>query len=118
MANGDPRPGTESIPWRDPYGWHAQRDEVMRVDINDYSRNYKVSTVVVDGSLTYPAITYNVTTVRIGAGQHVAFIEWIDEMGKPNRVRMPAEVVDRILSHRTALNKENRSRKGREAYRG
>ena len=111
----EPRPGTESVPWRDPYGWHEQRNSVMRTDPNDGSKNFKMSTVIAAGDLTWSDITYHVTTVR-HEGEHVVFVEWIDEMGKPQRIRLPAAVMDRFISHRQSLIKENRSRRSKESW--
>lgn len=118
MTN-EARPGQERAPWRDPYGWHAQREALMYADPNDGHTNFKRSSITVPGDLGFPDLTYSLTTIRMqgasGSGTFTLFLEWIDEMGRPNRVRIPGEVFKRAQSAADTLTRENRSRRAAEA---
>ena len=48
-------------------------------------------------------------------GNITAFLEWIDEFNKSVRVKIDGRVITRIQSIAKKLQKENRSRSGKEA---
>ena len=108
------RPGTEAAPWRDPYGWHETRRDAMH-DNHDGWSNYKRSTVVVPETLTLPEYVVNIVVVRSTDGEITAFLEWQDEFGDPQRIKVDGSVISRIQTQAKALQKENRSRSGKAA---
>ena len=108
------RPGTEAAPWRDPYGWHETRRDAMH-DNHDGWSNYKRSTVVVPETLTLPEYVVNIVVVRSTDGEITAFLEWTDEFGDSQRIKVDGRVISRIQSQSKVLQKENRSRSGKEA---
>ena len=110
----EPRPGTEAAPWRDPYGWHETRRTAMHDNPNGWS-NYKRSTVVVPETLTLPEYVVNIVVVRSTDGEITAFLEWQDEFGDPQRIKVDGSVISRIQTQAKALQKENRSRSGKAA---
>ena len=108
------RPGTEAAPWRDPYGWHETRRDAMH-DNHDGWSNYKRSTVVVPETLTLPEYVVNIVVVRSTDGEITAFLEWTDESGDSQRIKVDGRVISRIQSQSKQLQKENRSRSGKWA---
>ncbi len=110
----DARPGTEAAPWRDPYGWHETRRDAMHDNPMGWS-NYKRSTVVVPETLTLPEYVVNIVVTRDLDGEITAFLEWLDEFGDPQRIKVDGRVISRIQAQSKQLQKENRSRSGKEA---
>ena len=110
----EPRPGTEAAPWRDVYGWHETRREAMHDNPMGWS-NYKRSTVVVPETLTLPEYVVNIVVVRDADGDITGFLEWVDEFGDPQRIKVDGRVISRIQSQAKSLQKENRSRSGKQA---
>jgi len=110
----EPRPGTEAAPWRDAYGWHETRREAMHDNPMGWS-NYKRSTVIVPETLTLPEYVVNIVVVRSTDGEITAFLEWTDEFGDSQRIKVDGRVISRIQSHTKTLQKENRSRSGKAA---
>jgi len=114
MPFSDTRPGQEQAPWRDPYGW----DETLRhamIDSPQGWSNYKRSTVYIPESLLLPQANINMVVTRDADGNITAFLEWIDEFNKSVRVKVDGRVINRIHALAKNLQKENRSRSGKEA---
>jgi hypothetical protein len=109
------RPGTEAAPWRDVYGWHETRRDAMHDSVEGWS-NYKRSTVVVPETLTLPEYVVNIVVVRgVADGEITGFLEWVDEFGDPQRIKVDGRVISRIQAQSKQLQKENRSRSGKHA---